>query len=135
MERVTGTVPLVVQAAPLQEQLGAIIQAMAKDAGFDVRVAPTEFTTALKLAQGGRFTMFQIGWSGRLDPDQNIYSFYAPHSGLNYTGSDDPTITNLLARAIADGRRVLFVAEKRAEWDGYTAHVSSWETDRYLRFW
>ncbi|HEY9474098.1 MAG TPA: ABC transporter substrate-binding protein [Mycobacteriales bacterium] len=93
------TVPLVVQAAPLQEQLGAIIQAMAKDAGFDVRVAPTEFTTALKLAQGGRFTMFQVGWSGRLDPDQNIYSFYAPHSGLNYTGSDDPTITNLLATA------------------------------------
>jgi len=28
-----------------------------------------------------------------------------------------------------------FVAEKRAEWDGYTAHVSAWETERYLRFW
>jgi glutamine synthetase len=28
-----------------------------------------------------------------------------------------------------------FVAEKRAEWDSFTAHVSSWETERYLRFW
>jgi glutamine synthetase len=28
-----------------------------------------------------------------------------------------------------------FVTEKRAEWDGYTAHVSAWETERYLRFW
>jgi glutamine synthetase len=28
-----------------------------------------------------------------------------------------------------------FVAEKRAEWDSYTAHVSQWESDRYLRFW
>jgi len=28
-----------------------------------------------------------------------------------------------------------FVAEKRGEWDGYTAHVSAWETERYLRFW
>jgi glutamine synthetase len=28
-----------------------------------------------------------------------------------------------------------FISEKRAEWDAYTAHVSSWETDRYLRFW
>jgi glutamine synthetase len=27
-----------------------------------------------------------------------------------------------------------FVAEKRLEWDSYTAHVSAWETDRYLRF-
>jgi glutamine synthetase len=27
-----------------------------------------------------------------------------------------------------------FVAEKRAEWDAYCAHVSAWETDRYLRF-
>lgn len=92
-------VPLMVQAAALPEQLGAIIQAMAKDAGFDVRVQPTEFTTALKRAAGGKFTMFQIGWSGRLDPDQNIYSFYAPHSGLNYTGSDDPRINALLTSA------------------------------------
>jgi len=93
------TVPLVVQAAPLPEQLGAIIQAMAKDAGFDVQVQPTEFTTALKRAQGGKFTMFQVGWSGRLDPDQNIFSFYAPHSGLNYTGSDDTDINALLTAA------------------------------------
>ncbi|HYR16540.1 MAG TPA: type III glutamate--ammonia ligase, partial [Mycobacterium sp.] len=28
-----------------------------------------------------------------------------------------------------------FVTEKRAEWDGYNAHVSAWETERYLRFW
>jgi glutamine synthetase len=28
-----------------------------------------------------------------------------------------------------------FVSEKRDEWHSYTAHVSAWETDRYLRFW
>jgi glutamine synthetase len=28
-----------------------------------------------------------------------------------------------------------YIIEKRAEWDAYTAHVSSWETERYLRFW
>jgi glutamine synthetase len=28
-----------------------------------------------------------------------------------------------------------YVTEKHAEWDSFTAHVSSWETDRYLRFW
>lgn len=28
-----------------------------------------------------------------------------------------------------------FIAEKRAEWEAYAAHVSGWETQRYLRFW
>ncbi|HEV7422960.1 MAG TPA: type III glutamate--ammonia ligase [Mycobacterium sp.] len=28
-----------------------------------------------------------------------------------------------------------YLTEKRAEWDSFNAHVSSWETDRYLRFW
>jgi glutamine synthetase len=28
-----------------------------------------------------------------------------------------------------------FVTEKRAEWNGYNAHVSAWESERYLRFW
>ena len=27
-----------------------------------------------------------------------------------------------------------FIDEKRAEWDSYNAHVSSWESERYLRF-
>ena len=27
-----------------------------------------------------------------------------------------------------------FLSEKRLEWDSYSAHVSAWETDRYLRF-
>jgi peptide/nickel transport system substrate-binding protein len=92
-------VPLMVQAARLPEQLGAIIQAMAKDAGFDVQVQPTEFTTALKRARDGDFTMFQVGWSGRLDPDQNIYSEWFPGSGLNYAGSDFADVNALLTRA------------------------------------
>lgn len=110
-------VPLMVQAAALPEQLGTIIQSMAKDAGFDVQVQPTEFTTALNRAQGGKFTMFQIGWSGRLDPDQNIFSFYAPHSGLNYTGSDDPAINTLLndARTATDTQQRKDLYQKLAD--------------------
>lgn len=92
-------VALMVQAARLPEQLGAIIQAMAKDAGFDVQVQPTEFTTALKRAQDGKFTIFQVGWSGRLDPDQNIYSEWFPGSGLNYAGSDFADVNDLLTKA------------------------------------
>ena len=43
----------------------------------------------------------------------------------------DPLVRKVFGDAMFDS----FVAEKRAEWDGYTAHVSAWETERYLRFW
>jgi glutamine synthetase len=43
----------------------------------------------------------------------------------------DPLVRSVFGDVMFDS----FVAEKRIEWDSYNAHVSSWETDRYLRFW
>jgi peptide/nickel transport system substrate-binding protein len=92
-------VDLIVQAANSEAaKLGTVIQSMAKQAGFAVHVKPTEFTTALTQAQNGQFDTFQVGWSGRLDPDQNIGPFYDPTSTLNYSGANDPTILRLLAQ-------------------------------------
>ena len=42
----------------------------------------------------------------------------------------DPLARKVFGEAMFDS----FVSEKRLEWDSYTAHVSAWETDRYLRF-
>jgi glutamine synthetase len=42
----------------------------------------------------------------------------------------DPLARSVFGGAMFDS----FVAEKRLEWNSYTAHVSAWETDRYLRF-
>ncbi len=40
-----------------------------------------------------------------------------------------------LARAVfGDAMFSAFLAEKRLEWESYSAHVSAWESDRYLRF-
>ncbi len=40
-----------------------------------------------------------------------------------------------LARSVfGDAMFSSFLDEKRAEWNSYNAHVSSWESDRYLRF-
>ncbi len=92
-------VTLMVDNTPLSVQIGTIIQAMAKPAGFDVALQPTEFTTALTKAEDGNFEMFQIGWSGRIDPDQNIYSDWYPKSGLNYTGANYANLDTLLTQA------------------------------------
>ena len=42
----------------------------------------------------------------------------------------DPLARSVFGEAMFDS----FVSEKRLEWESYTAHVSAWETDRYLRF-
>jgi glutamine synthetase len=40
-----------------------------------------------------------------------------------------------LSRSVfGDAMFASFLAEKRLEWDSYSAHVSAWESDRYLKF-
>ena len=60
---------------PESLQTVQVIQAMAKDSGFDLRIKATEFASSLELAVKGDFEAYQIGWSGRTDPDGNIYNF------------------------------------------------------------
>src|SRR4029077_16925235 len=52
-----------------------VIQAMAGEAGFDIKLQAVEFASSLDLAVKGDFEAYQIGWSGRTDPDGNIYNF------------------------------------------------------------
>ena len=94
-------VTLMLENAPLELQIGSIIQSMAAQAGFAVTLQPLEFTTTLSRAAAGDFEMYQIGWSGRIDPDQNIFSDWYPGAGLNYTGADYPALNNLLLQARA----------------------------------
>jgi peptide/nickel transport system substrate-binding protein len=56
-------------------QAAQVIQAMAKESGFDIRIKATEFASSLQMAVNGDFEAYQIGWSGRTDPDGNIYNF------------------------------------------------------------
>jgi peptide/nickel transport system substrate-binding protein len=52
-----------------------VVQAMAAEAGFDIKIQATEFASSLDLASKGDFEAYLIGWSGRTDPDGNIYNF------------------------------------------------------------
>ncbi|WP_396931263.1 type III glutamate--ammonia ligase [Mycolicibacterium sp.] len=42
----------------------------------------------------------------------------------------DPLVRNVFGPVMSEA----FIAEKKLEWDSYNAHVSSWEYERYLRF-
>src|SRR5207248_2493243 len=62
------TIPETLQAAQ-------VIQSMAAESGFDIKIQATEFASSLDLAVKGDYEAYLIGWSGRTDPDGNIYNF------------------------------------------------------------
>src|SRR5882762_6208786 len=57
------------------EAVAQVVQSMAAEAGFDLKIRVVEFATSFKQAQAGEFQVFQIAWSGRIDPDGNSYVF------------------------------------------------------------
>jgi peptide/nickel transport system substrate-binding protein len=68
-------VAMMVPNSPEPLQVAQVIQAMAQESGFDIRIAATEFASSLELTARGDFEAYQTGWSGRVDPDGNIYNF------------------------------------------------------------
>jgi peptide/nickel transport system substrate-binding protein len=68
------------------QKIAQVIQAMAKEAGFDIKIQSTEFATSLNLADKGDYEAYVLAWSGRADPDGNLQSFHACKQPLNYAG-------------------------------------------------
>jgi peptide/nickel transport system substrate-binding protein len=85
------------------QRIAQVVQAMVREAGFDVKILSTEFATSLDLADKGQFDAYVLAWSGRADPDGNIYSFDACKQPLNYAGYCKPEIDDLLKRSRATG--------------------------------
>jgi peptide/nickel transport system substrate-binding protein len=78
------------------ELLGQAIQAQVKDGGFDLQLIPTEFAASLDQTDAGKYQTYQIGWSGRVDPDGNIANFVSSLGSQNNNGYSNPTVDSLL---------------------------------------
>ena len=78
------------------QRLAQVVQAMAREAGFDVKIQSAEFATSLNMADRGEFEAYALAWSGRADPDGNLYSFHGCKQPLNYTGYCDAETDKLL---------------------------------------
>jgi peptide/nickel transport system substrate-binding protein len=90
---------LTVQNQPPERRVGEVIQGMAKEAGFNISIRPSEFAAALNDDDAGKLQAFLVGWSGRVDPDANIHQFHTCQGSLNTTQACDETIDSLLNRA------------------------------------
>ncbi len=90
------TVHLMIGTDPVAARLGQVIQSMEQKAGFNVVLDPTEFVTSLNKADAGTFDAFAIGWSGRVDPDGNIFGFVHTQGTLNDAGYSSPKLDYVL---------------------------------------
>jgi peptide/nickel transport system substrate-binding protein len=99
-------VPVTLKLAnnPDIEQMGEVIQSMAAEAGFDVKLNTMEFASSLDAATRGDFESYILAWSGRADADGNLWSFLHTGGAQNYPGYANKDVDSWLdqARLITD---------------------------------
>jgi peptide/nickel transport system substrate-binding protein len=115
------TVDFMVPNNPESRQVAEIIQAMAGEAGFDMKIRVTEFATSLKEAEQGRYQAYFIGWSGRVDPDGNAYIFHKTNAPQNNSGFSNPDVDKWLDEA----RTKSTLAERKAVYEKVADKVLS----------
>ena len=92
-------VDFMVSNNPERRQVAEVMQAMAAEAGFDLKIRVTEFATSLNEAEAGRYGAYMLNWSGRTDPDGNLYSFHRTGAPQNYGKYSNAEVDRLLDEA------------------------------------
>jgi peptide/nickel transport system substrate-binding protein len=122
------SVDLMVPKGAENEAVAQVLQSMAAEAGFDLKIRLIEFATSFKQAQAGEFQAFLIGWSGRIDPDGNSYVFLHTKAPQNDGGYSNPEAD----KALEDARLVTDPAQRKAIYEKLTKIVLNDEPLIYL---
>jgi peptide/nickel transport system substrate-binding protein len=95
---------LIASGSPLQTQLAQFIQSELQPAGITVNIKQETFATLLSDTDSFNFQAAYLGWSGRPDPDGNMYSWFHTGGGFNNMQYSNPQVDSLLeaARASSD---------------------------------
>lgn len=104
---------------PESRAVAEVMQSMASETGFDLKIRITEFATSLNEAEKGNYQLFFLAWSGRTDPDGNIFSFASCNGPLNYGKYCDPKTDELLTKA----RTANSVSERKAIYEQAAAEI------------
>lgn len=122
------TVDFMVPKGAETEAVAQVIQSMAAEAGFDMKIRVTEFATSLKQAEAGEYQAFMLAWSGRIDPDGNSYIFLKTGAPQNYSAWSNPEAD----KALDDARLVTDQAQRKAIYEKLTRLVLDEEPLLYI---
>jgi peptide/nickel transport system substrate-binding protein len=104
---------LKVGTSAIQAQFAQLVQNFLKPAGIDMQIEKVEFGTLLDQMDKGNYQAAALGWSGRPDPDQNIYDFFVTDGAQNDSAFSDPQVDQLLKAA----RQESDPAKRKASYD------------------
>ncbi len=119
---------MIIGTSPENEQFGAVIQNMLKQYNINVTLEKLEFGQLLETADKGEFEGLFLGWSGRQDPDQNVYDFLIAGGNNNYGKINSPQLDTLLENArkeLDESKRKIMYDEigKITQAEGFYSYV------------
>jgi len=98
------------------EAVAQVVQSMAAEAGFDMKIRVTEFATSLKQAEAGEYQAYMLAWSGRIDPDGNSYIFLHTGGPQNYSAWSNADAD----KAMEEARLTTDAAKRRQNYEKLT---------------
>jgi len=83
---------------PINIQEAEVMQAQLGEAGIKMKVNLVDGATLISNGNAKNFEMISYQWSGRPDPDGNVYQFFktSPGTSLNWSGIANPRLDALL---------------------------------------
>ena len=90
---------LVTSGSPVNQQEAEYIQSELQPAGITVNIKQETFATLLSDTIAGKFQASLLNWSGRPDPDGNMYSYFHTGGGNNDMQYSNPHVDTLLEAA------------------------------------
>ena len=87
---------MLVTNSPDAQQLAEAYKAQLAEAGIIAKLELLEFGTLMDRSNASDYEAVSLGWSGRPDPDGNIYGYFHTDGGLNRGGYSNPEVDKLL---------------------------------------
>ncbi len=112
------------------QQTAEVIQAMASEVGIKVNIEIVEFGALLSQLDTHKFEAALLGWSGRPDPDGNIYGFFVTGGGLNNSAYSNPKVDVLL-----DAARILTTPDQRRRAYGQIMDILNDDLPYLFLYW
>lgn len=90
---------LAVAGSPILAQVSQMIQSMAAEAGFDIKIQTLESATVAANSDAGKYQASMAIWSGRPDPDGNVSPWIACDGFLNWGHYCNAELDKILTQA------------------------------------
>lgn len=108
---------LTIARAP-EDKMTQVLQAMAAQAGINMKIEQVEVGQYLDRIDKNDFDAVTMQWSGKADPDGNIFEFFTTKAYWNWSGYSDKSVDTLLSQArtatdMADRRKAYTAALKK----------------------